>query len=99
MTLNAKIGVMDFLVISGCETHFKSKLWRNQLIQTWRSCIWNFQHRTDFDDPSLNFPDSKKPVPEGVKERYKSCYFAIVGQSFMKMVADSNGHAAYQNNH
>jgi len=32
MTLNAKIGVFtDFLVISGCKTHFKSKLHRNQL--------------------------------------------------------------------
>jgi len=32
MTLNAKIGVfMDFLMISGCETHFKSELRRNQL--------------------------------------------------------------------
>jgi len=32
MTLNAKIGVFtDFLVTSGCETHFKSKLSRNQL--------------------------------------------------------------------
>jgi len=32
MTVNAKIGFfMDFLVILGCETHFKSKLRRNQL--------------------------------------------------------------------
>jgi len=32
MTLNAKIKVfMDFLAISGCDTHFKSKLHRNQL--------------------------------------------------------------------
>jgi len=32
MTLNAKIGVfMDFLVILGCKTHFKSELRRNQL--------------------------------------------------------------------
>jgi len=32
MTLNAKIGVfMDFLVILGCETHFKSKFRWNQL--------------------------------------------------------------------
>jgi len=35
MTLNAKIGVfMNFLAISGCETHFKSELRRNQLRQT-----------------------------------------------------------------
>jgi len=32
MTLNVKIGVfMDFLAISGCKTHFKSKMRRNQL--------------------------------------------------------------------
>jgi len=32
MTLNAKIGVvLDFWAISGCETHFKSKLHWNQL--------------------------------------------------------------------
>jgi len=30
--MNAKIGVfMDFLAISGCETHFKRELRRNQL--------------------------------------------------------------------
>jgi len=30
MTLNAKIGAfVDFLVILGCDTHFKSKLRRN----------------------------------------------------------------------
>jgi len=32
MTLNPKIGgFMDFLAISGCETHFKSELRRNLL--------------------------------------------------------------------
>jgi len=32
MTVNAKIGVfMDFLAISGCETHCKSELRWNQL--------------------------------------------------------------------
>jgi len=32
MTLNAKIkAFMNFLAISGCETHFKSELRRNQL--------------------------------------------------------------------
>ena len=29
----------------------------------------------------------------------KSRYFAVVGQSFVKMVADRHGHAAYQNKH
>jgi len=32
MSLNAKIGVfMNFLAISGCKTHFESKLGRKQL--------------------------------------------------------------------
>jgi len=47
MTLNAKLGVFTyFLVIFGCETHFKSELRRHQLRQTWTSCIRNFQHLT-----------------------------------------------------
>jgi len=47
MTLDAKIGgLWIFLVILGCETHFKSELHRNQLRYTWRSCVWNFQHWT-----------------------------------------------------
>jgi len=45
MTLNAKIGlIMNFLAISGWETHFKSELRRNQWWQTENSCGWNFQH-------------------------------------------------------
>jgi len=45
----------------------------------------------DFDDPSLGFLGSRKPAHEGIKERYfhKSRYFSDVGQSFVKMVADS----------
>jgi len=47
MTLNIEIGVfMDFLVILGCKTHFKSKLHRIHYRRTKRSCIWNFQHWT-----------------------------------------------------
>jgi len=38
-------------------------------------------------------------VHEGIKERSprKSHYFTVVGQSFMKTVADRHGHAAYHN--
>ena len=38
-------------------------------------------------------------MDEGVKEQYpcKSHYFTVVGQSFVKMVADRHGHAAYHN--
>jgi len=55
----------------------------------------------DFDGPSLNFLGSRKPAHKSIKERYrcKSRDFTVVGQSFMKMVADHNGHAAYHNKH
>ena len=51
----------------------------------------------DFDGPSPDFLGSRKPAHDGTKEQYpsKSCYFTIVGQSFVKMVADRYGHAAY----
>jgi len=55
----------------------------------------------DFDGSSLDFLGSRKPAHEDIKERYprKSCYFTVVGQSFMKTVADRHGHAAYHNKH
>jgi len=39
----------------------------------------------DFDGPNLDFIGSRKPVHEGIKERYphKSHYFTIVGQFFV----------------
>jgi len=30
---------MDFLAISSGETHFKGELRRNQMRQTWKSCV------------------------------------------------------------
>jgi len=53
----------------------------------------------DFDGPSLDFLHSRKPAHEGIKERYphKSCYFTVVGQFFVKLVADRHGHAAFHN--
>jgi len=55
----------------------------------------------DFEGPSLYFIGSMKPAHEGIKERYprKSCYIAVVGQSFVKTVADHHVHAAYHINH
>jgi len=55
----------------------------------------------DFNCPSLDFVGSRKPPHEGIKERYprKSRYFTVVGQSFVKTVADRHGHAAYHNKH
>jgi len=55
----------------------------------------------DFDGSSLDFLGSKKAAHEGIKERYlrKSRYFTVVGQYFVKTVADRHGHAAYHNKH
>jgi len=53
----------------------------------------------NFDGPSLDFLDSRKPAHEGIRERYphKSRYFNVAGQSFVKTVADRHGHAADHN--
>ena len=55
----------------------------------------------DFDNSSLDFLGSRKPAHEGIKKRHprKSRYFTVVGESFVKMVADHHGHAAYHNKH
>jgi len=55
----------------------------------------------DFDGPSLDFLGSRKPAQESIKERYprKCRYFTVVGQSFVKTVADRHRHAAYHNKH
>jgi len=55
----------------------------------------------DFNGPSLDLLDSRKPANEGIKEQYprKKLFFTTVGQSFMKAVADRHWHAAYHNKH
>ena len=55
----------------------------------------------DFNGLSLDFLGSRKPVHKGIKEQYshKSRYFTVVGQSFVKMVADHHRHTAYHNKH
>jgi len=55
----------------------------------------------DFDGLSLDFLGSRKPVHKGIKERYprKNRYFNVVGQSFVKTVADRYGHTACHNKH
>ena len=55
---------MDFLVISGCETHCKSELRRNKLRMKISAL------NVDFDGPSLDFPRSRKSTHEGIKEWY-----------------------------
>jgi len=54
----------------------------------------------DFNGLSFDFLRTRKPAAyEGIKEQYprKSRYFTVVGQSFVKMVADGHGHAVYHN--
>jgi len=55
----------------------------------------------DFDGPSFDFLGSRKPAHEGIKEWYscKSCYFTVVREIFVKMVADHHWYAAYHNKH
>jgi len=50
---------------------------------------------------SHDFLGLRKPAHEDIKKRYprKSRYFTVVGQSFVKTVADRHGHAAYHNKH
>jgi len=55
----------------------------------------------DSDGLSLDFLGSRKTVHEGIKERYpcKSRSFPVVGQSFVKTVADRHRHATCHNKH
>jgi len=94
------IGFYGFLVILGFKTHFKSELRRNQFKIDMEKLHMKFSAlNVDFDDPSLDFLGSRMFVHEGIKERYpyKSCYFTVVGHSFVKTVVDRHGHAAYHN--
>jgi len=53
----------------------------------------------DFDGLSHDFLCSRRLAYKGIKEQYhlKSRCFTVVGQSFVKTVADRHGHAAYHN--
>jgi len=56
----------------------------------------------DFNGLSVDFLGSKKPAHKSIKERYcgtHKSYFTVVGQSFMKTVADRHVHAAYHIKH
>jgi len=61
--------------------------------------IFSIEHR--FQRSKSDFPGLRKPAHKGIKDRYprKSRYFAVVSQSFVKMVADRHGHAAHCNKH
>jgi len=55
----------------------------------------------DFKGPSLNFQENLRSAHKGIKVGYprKSRYFTVVGQSFVKTVADRHAHAACHNKH
>ena len=92
MTLNAKTGFYGFFGDFG--------LWHTFLEQIVPKPI-----EIDIDklhmkfSASLDFLGSRIPAHEGIKELYpcKSCYFTVVGQSFVKTIADRHGRAAYHN--
>jgi len=60
-----------------------------------------FSIKRRFRRSKSRFSKFKKTCARGIKERYprKSRYFTVVGQSFVKTVADHHGHAAYHNKH
>jgi len=94
-------GFYGFLAILGCET-FQERITPKSLKINMDKLRMKFSAlNVDFDGLSPGFLGSRKPAHEGIKERYprKSRYFAIVGQSFVKTVADRHRHAAYYNKH
>jgi len=102
MTLNAKIAALWIFGDFGLRDTFQERIAPKSIeIDTEKLRMKFSALNVDFDGPSLDFLGSMKLVHEGIKERYprKSRYFASVGQSFVKTVADHRGHAAYHNKH
>jgi len=101
MILNAKIGVfVDFLGDFGLRDTFQERiLLKPTEIDMDKLHMKLLALNVNFYSPSLDFLVSRKPVHKGIKELYphKSQYFTVVGQSFLKMVADRHGHDAYHN--
>jgi len=90
-----------FLAISGCET-FQERIAPKSIVVDMEELHKKFSPlNIDFDGPSPDFLGSREPAHKSIKERYhsKSRYFTVVGQSFVKTVADHNRHAAYHNKH
>jgi len=103
MTLNAKTrGFYGFFGDFGLRDTFQEQIAPKSIEIYMEKLHMKFSVlNIDFDVPSLDFPASRKPAHEGIKERYprKSCYFTVVSQSFVKTVADHHGHDAYHNKH
>jgi len=103
MTLNAKVGgLYGFFGDFGLRNTFQEQIAPKSIqVDVEKLCMKFSALNTDFDGPGLEFLGSRKPVNRGIKERYprKSRNFTVVGQSFVKMVADHHGHAVYHNKH
>ena len=98
MTLNAKIGFCEFFGEFSLRHTFQERIAPKSIeINVEKLCMKFSALNADFGGPSLDFLSSRKPAHEGIKERYlrESHYFVIVGQSFVKKVADRHGHAIY----
>jgi len=92
---------MDFLAISGYETHFKSELRRIHYRQTKTSCVAYeiFSTERRFQWSKSRPSRFKETCARGHQKAvsHKSRYFTIVGKSTVNMVADMHKYAAYQN--
>jgi len=103
MIMNAKIEVfINFFRDFGLRDTFQERIAPKPIETDIEKLHTKFSAlNADFNDPSLDFLGSRKPAHAGIKERYpcKSRYFSVVGQSFVKTVADRHGHAAYHNKH
>jgi len=100
MTLNAKIGVLWIFLRFGAARHISiancTEINWDRHGEAWYE-IFSIERR--FWRSKSRFSRFKETCTRGHqrKIRRKSHYFTVVGQSFMKMVVDRNGHAAYHN--
>jgi len=103
MTLKAKIEFFNkFFSDFGLQDTFQERIAPKSIEVDMKKLRMKFlAWNIDFDGSSLDFLGLRKPAHEGIKEGYrrKSRCFTIVGQSFVKTVADRHGHAAYHNKH
>jgi len=103
MTLKAKIEFFNkFFSDFGLQDTFQERIAPKSIEVDMKKLRMKFlAWNIDFDGLSLDFLGLRKPAHEGIKEGYrrKSRCFTIVGQSFVKTVADRHGHAASHNKH
>jgi len=93
---------MDFFGDFGLRDTFQERIAPKPTeIDMDKLCVKFSALTVDSDGPSPDFLCSRKPAHKNIKKWYprKSRYFTVVGQSFVKMVADRHEHAAYHNKH